>query len=88
MTDKLKPLADAHAIDPSLLREKYRAERDRRLRPEGLGQFVRIDSGHDPRYEQDPGFVDVARREPLTDQVEVAIVGAGFGGLLLGAELR
>ena len=27
-------------------------------------------------------------REPLTDEVDVAIVGAGFGGLLTGARLR
>ena len=30
----------------------------------------------------------VRSREPLTDEVDVAIVGAGFGGLLTGARLR
>ena len=26
-------------FDPEALREKYRAERDRRIRPDGLGQY-------------------------------------------------
>jgi cation diffusion facilitator CzcD-associated flavoprotein CzcO len=88
MTDRLKPLADAYGIDPAALRDRYRAERDRRLRPEGLGQFVRIDRGHHHRYEEDPAPCGAPERAPLADQVEVAIIGAGFGGLLLGAELR
>ena len=88
MTDKLKPLADAVGIDPQALRARYRAERDRRLRPEGLGQFVRIDREHHHRFEEDPALAGAPSRAPLTDQVEIAIIGAGFGGLLLGAELR
>lgn len=88
VTDKLKPLADAVGIDPQALRARYRAERDRRLRPEGLGQFVRIDREHHHRFEEDPALAAAPSRAPLTDQVEIAIIGAGFGGLLLGAELR
>ncbi|HEX7781911.1 MAG TPA: NAD(P)/FAD-dependent oxidoreductase [Sphingobium sp.] len=88
MTDKLKPLSDAHGIAPAALRAKYRLERDRRLRPEGLAQFVRIDRGRHHRYEENPAFANRPAREPLADQVEIAVIGAGFGGLLLGAELR
>ena len=36
----------------------------------------------DPYVE--PGFT----REPLTDEVEVVVIGGGFGGLLAGARLR
>ncbi len=85
--DKLKPLEQELGIDPAALRHRYRAERDRRLRREGLGQFVRIDREHHHRFGEDPAHRPVARA-PLTDTVEVAIIGAGFGGLLLGAELR
>lgn len=88
MSDRLKPLADELGIDQVALRAKYRSERDKRLRPEGLGQFVRIDRDHYHAYEEDPGLAAPVRREPLTDQVEIAVIGAGFGGLLLGAELR
>ena len=88
MTPDLQALAAELGIDPVALHLKYRAERDRRLRPEGLGQFVRIDRAHHHRYEEDPRAPNPAHREPLTDQMEIAVIGAGFGGLLLGAELR
>ena len=74
-------------FDPDALREKYRHERDRRLRPEANDQYVEItaDFRHyvdDPHVE--PGFT----RESLTDAVDVVIVGGGFGGLLAAARLR
>lgn len=88
MTSPLKPLEDALGINTAVLRARYRAERDRRLRSDGLGQFVRIDRDHHHRYEEDPGEALDTARQPLTDTVEIAVIGAGFGGLLLGAELR
>src|SRR6476659_5123717 len=68
-------------FDPNALREKYRHERDRRLRPEANDQYVEMtaDFRHyidDPHV--DPGFT----RESLTDAVDVVIVGGGFGGTL------
>lgn len=74
------------AFDPDALREKYRLEREKRLRPEGNNQYVEI-AGSYARYAEDP-YVAPIEREPLTDTVEVAIVGAGFAGLLIGARLR
>jgi cation diffusion facilitator CzcD-associated flavoprotein CzcO len=74
-------------FDPDLLREKYRAERDKRLRADGNDQYVEV-SGRFAHYVEDPyvepGFV----REPLTDEVEVVVIGGGFGGLLAGARLK
>jgi len=84
----LKALAADLGINMAELRAKYRAERDRRLRPEGLGQFIRIDRGTNHALEADPRADVAAPREPMTDLVEIAVVGGGFGGLLLGAELR
>jgi len=74
-------------FDPNALREKYRHERDRRLRPDGNDQYVEIaaDFRHyidDPHV--DPGFT----RKPLTDAVDVVIVGGGFGGLMAAARLH
>ncbi len=75
------------AFDPDALREKYREERDRRLRDDGNEQYVEV-KGEFAHFLDDPyapsGFV----REPLRDAVEVLIVGGGFGGLLAGARLR
>ncbi|MEM1229881.1 MAG: NAD(P)/FAD-dependent oxidoreductase [Pseudomonadota bacterium] len=74
-------------FDPDTLREKYRAERDKRLRDDGNEQYVEV-TGDFPRYLDDP-YVDAhIEREPLTDTNDVIIVGGGFGGLLAGARLR
>jgi cation diffusion facilitator CzcD-associated flavoprotein CzcO len=88
MTTKLEMLEIELGIDPVSLRAKYRAERDRRLRPEGLGQFVRIDRGHHHAFEEHRVVQGTEARSPLTDDVEIAVIGAGFGGLLVGAQLR
>jgi cation diffusion facilitator CzcD-associated flavoprotein CzcO len=74
-------------FDPDALRDRYRAERERRLRADGLAQYVEI-AGEFAGFAEDPWADHGFRREPLTDRVDVAIVGAGFGGLLTGARLR
>ena len=45
-------------------------------------------AGEFARFGEDPWVDGKFAREPLNDQVDVAIVGAGFGGLLTGARLR
>lgn len=74
-------------IDPVALREKYRFERDKRLRPDGIDQFVSLkgDLGH---YQDDPYVEQGYSRKPLTDEIDVAVIGCGFGGILAGAHLR
>ncbi len=69
------------------LREKYRMERDKRLRKDANDQYVEIagkysDMDEDPYV--DPGF----SRAPLTDETDVIVIGGGFGGLIAGARLR
>ena len=74
-------------FDADSLRAKYRAERDKRLRADGNQQFVEV-KGDFSRYIDDP-YVDPGfTREPLNDEVEVIVIGGGFGGLLAGARLR
>lgn len=72
-------------FDPQELRQKYRFERDKRLRAEGNEQYTDISDFAE--YLEDP-YMDSVTREPLFDEVEVAIIGGGFGGLLAGARLR
>jgi cyclohexanone monooxygenase len=79
-------LADLE-FDLDALRAKYRAERDRRLRGDGLGQYQKTE-GELAVYDDDPYVEPGFTRAPLTDEVEVAIIGGGFGGLLAGAWLR
>ena len=73
-------------FDPDDLRAKYRAERDKRLRDEGNEQYVEV-SGRFAHFVDDP-YVERSEREPLKDDVDVVVIGGGFGGLLAGARLR
>ena len=75
------------ALDVEALRAKYRAERDKRLRSDGNEQYREI-SGAFEHFVADPFAPKDFTRAPLTDDVEVAIVGGGFSGLLAGARLR
>jgi cyclohexanone monooxygenase len=87
MADTAEPLAEAPAIDVEALRARYRAERDKRLRAEGNEQYVEV-KGDFTRYLDDPYVEPGFTRDPLTDEVEVVVIGGGFGGLLAGARLR
>ncbi|HMO96129.1 MAG TPA: hypothetical protein PKD27_08395, partial [Tepidiformaceae bacterium] len=71
------------AFDPDALRKKYQEEREKRLRADGNNQYIQI-AGEFARYADDP-YAKHIEREPLTDEVEVAIIGGGFA---LGARLR
>ncbi len=86
MTDTLSSAATELEFDAEALREKYRQERDKRLRLDGNDQYIAMD-GELSRYLDDPSEAGITR-EPLTDQLDVAIIGAGFSGLLAGARLR
>lgn len=74
-------------FDPDQLREKYRIERDKRLRNDGNEQYLEV-AGEFSNYVDDPYITTEIDRQPLTDEVEVAIIGGGFGGLITGARLR
>ena len=74
-------------LDLDALRDRYDRERERRRRPDGIDQYVEP-VGDLARFAEDPYVEPGFEREPLTDEVDVALVGAGFGGLLLGAHLR
>jgi cation diffusion facilitator CzcD-associated flavoprotein CzcO len=74
-------------FDPDALHEKYLAERDKRLRPDGNAQYIEVKAQFS-RYVEDPYVEPGFTRAPVTDDVEFAIIGGGFGGLLMGARLR
>jgi cation diffusion facilitator CzcD-associated flavoprotein CzcO len=75
------------SFDPDALREKYRHERDKRLRADGNDQYVNV-VGQYERFVKDPFAAPDVERQPLLDEVDVVIIGGGFGGLLTGAHLR
>jgi cyclohexanone monooxygenase len=87
MADEGTAATEELGFDPEQLHAKYRAERDKRLRSDANDQYVEI-AGQFAHYLEDPYVEPGFTRAPLTDEVEVAVIGGGFGGLLVGARLR
>ena len=75
-------------FDPDALRKKYDEERDKRLRqrPHGASQYVKME-GQFAHYLEDP-YTQRVERAPREEDVEVAILGGGYSGLLAAARLR
>ena len=84
MSDSSNSLPPA-ALDQESVKQKYREERDKRLRPDGNGQYLRL-TDQLSHYLDDP-YTPVTEREPKTDHVTFAFIGGGFGGLVTGARL-
>ncbi|PSL00336.1 cation diffusion facilitator CzcD-associated flavoprotein CzcO [Murinocardiopsis flavida] len=80
------PHPEGADIDLEALRARYARERDRRIRPDGSAQY-RSAAGEFGYYAKDP-YTPRTERAPLTDTVEVLVIGGGFGGLVTGARLR
>jgi cyclohexanone monooxygenase len=76
----------APKIDRKALREKYRQERDKRLRAEGNEQYIQI-AGVFSNYLDDP-YTPRIERAPKTDHVTFCFIGGGFAGLTTGARLK
>ena len=68
------------------LRKRYAAERDKRLRADGPDQYV-APAGRFAHLLDDP-YMPAPDRDPVHDEVEVALIGGGFAGLCTGARLR
>ena len=67
-------------------REKYRQERDKRIRPDGNAQYQEP-FGRFSNLLLDP-YTTVEERKPVSDEVTVVIIGGGFAGLVTGARLK
>ena len=72
-------------MDREALKQKYALEREKRLRPDGNDQYIRLEDKF-AHYLDDP-YVEVQAREPLSDHVTVAFIGGGYAGLVTGAKL-
>jgi len=77
----------SESFDPDALRNRYKEEREKRLRPDGNKQYQGM-TGDYSYFIEDPYVAEPIVRDPLEDEVEVAIIGGGLGGLLAGARLR
>ena len=81
------PSIEELGFDPQALRRRYDAERKKRLRAEGVAQYKDIEGSFE-RYKEDPYIAEKIVREGLDEDIEVAILGGGFGGMLMSARLK
>ena len=65
-------------FEPEALHAKYLFERDKRLREDGIGQYVEVKAQFS-HYIEDPYVEPGFTRAPVFDEVEVAIIGGGSG---------
>ena len=73
-------------IDTDVLRRRYAEERDKRLRPDGNDQYLRL-TGEFAHYLDDP-YTPWTERAPRTDHRTVVCIGGGFAGLVTATRLR
>jgi cyclohexanone monooxygenase len=74
-------------IDLPALREKYRCERDKRIRPDGGNQYLEAADGFAEYYEADPYSPPVIR-DAISEDLDVAVLGGGFAGLIAAARIK
>ena len=84
---KCKPTDTPGNVDIPALRERYRQERDKRLRPEGQKQYAKVREEFSDTYTADP-HMPVVPRDPVSEDLDVAILGAGWSGILAAYHLR
>lgn len=80
-------MTTAAEFDADAMREKYGLERDKRLRADGNDQYIEV-VGDFSRYVDDPYIEESIVREPISKEIDVLLIGGGFGGLQAGARLR
>ncbi len=76
----------AQPVDFDALRERYRTERSRRTPDQASRGY--LDMQTDFAEMLDDPYTQATPREPVDDEVDVLIVGGGFGGLMSAARMR
>ncbi len=74
-------------IDIPAMKERYRQERDKRIRREGQKQYVQPVEDFARAYKGDP-HTPIEQRNPISEDIDVAVIGGGFSGILAGVHLR
>lgn len=84
-------LSDLSIAGSMNLMEKYAYERDRRIRDDGISQYINLAKSEEFKdFLKDPWIDDhTPIHQPVPDggHTEVLIIGAGFGGILFAVNL-
>jgi cation diffusion facilitator CzcD-associated flavoprotein CzcO len=84
---KCAPTQTPKDIDIAALREKYRHERDKRMRSDGQKQYFRpTGKVAAVNYVADP-HKPVQPRKPISEDIDVIVLGAGWGGIMTAYHL-
>jgi cation diffusion facilitator CzcD-associated flavoprotein CzcO len=77
----------APIFDPETVRERYARERAKRMtKSRGVIHDLKREAQFEG-YVRDP-FTPLRERDPVVEDVDVAIIGAGMSGVVVGAKLR
>jgi cation diffusion facilitator CzcD-associated flavoprotein CzcO len=76
--------ASTDAIEQA--RQRYEAERAKRLRSDGLGQYQEL-KGDFSDFDRDPFADPDFSRDAIVEELDVVIVGGGFAGMLTAINL-
>jgi len=89
MTTSKKNLESSTQAEADLaaIREKYRVEREKRLRSDGSTQYQEL-MREETHNAIDPNAHPDFTRAPIEEETEVLIVGGGFGGMLMSIRLQ
>ena len=79
----------ALGFDPKQLAERYRLERDKRIREDAESQFVEIthESDFANKYLEEDPYAEPVERDPITDTRDVIVIGGGWVGMMTAARL-
>ena len=81
------PPAEADDSQLEAARQRYAAERAKRVRAEGNAQYEEL-SGEYEEYDRDPWVEPGFTRDPIAKDVDVLIVGGGYSGMLASVHLK
>ena len=68
------------------LRQRYEAEKLKRIRPEGTAQWKNLKETN-AKLDQDPFVEPGFTRDAIIEETTAVIVGGGFGGMLTAIDL-
>ncbi|KAI1800661.1 FAD/NAD(P)-binding domain-containing protein [Daldinia bambusicola] len=77
---------EAEHLDIEAIRAKYESERMKRLRPDGVAQFIAPKGAYS--HFTDDVVTSTTPREPVSANTKVLIVGAGFAGMITAVRLK